>query len=403
MESLLELRGVVGNDTSTVPDTVDRIAESIPQGEPRIAFDTSNFTETAKNAARMARTFLGYGDYVIIFDLGTFMSIMSINGFPPMFEPTIVLVDKEGKVTATGTDAFPSWELDSENERAIRPVSGGYMKDRPLTQEFVKRTVEKYKKLHGIKTGYSNPLVLTASPTESLSDQCVMLSQCMKESLKATEVRITDQGMAAGMGSGAPVGEPCGAAVVDIGAGTTDINIISKLSQVSGGRKQVQIGGMAFTEAIHARIKKDLGLIIGMPDAENLKLQLGSAIKPTEDFGGPIQVFGRRTENDGKMPYEFITADFVFEAMDGLHKQFVDSIIDIQGHILPQQVEKIHKRGIVLTGGGSKMRGLVARLRKVGLTAVVAENAQLCVHNGLLHAYRNPDVFAKVTREYSYK
>jgi rod shape-determining protein MreB len=188
--------------------------------------------------------------------------------------------------------------------------------------------------------------------------------------LKASEVHLVDEPMAAAIGAGLPVTDPTGNMVIDIGGGTTDIAIISMAGVVYG--RSLRIAGDDLDAAIIQYMKKKHNLLIGERTAEQIKFEIGSAA-PLE---APLtmDVKGRHL-SEGVPRTVTITDGEIREALCEPVRMIVKAVREALERVPPELCGDIFDRGVVLTGGGALIRNLDRRLRdETGLPVLLAEN-----------------------------
>ncbi|HEY7055840.1 MAG TPA: rod shape-determining protein, partial [Vicinamibacterales bacterium] len=188
--------------------------------------------------------------------------------------------------------------------------------------------------------------------------------------VKASEVYLVDEPMAAAIGSGLPVTEAAGNMIVDIGGGTTDIAVISLAGTVYG--RSLRVAGNALDEAIIQYMRRTYNLLIGERTAEQIKFELGSAA-PLE-LPLEMEVKGRHLLEG--VPRTIVVSDKeVREALSEPLRMIVQAVRDALERVPPELSADIYDRGVVLTGGGALLRNLDKRLREeTGLPVLVAEN-----------------------------
>jgi rod shape-determining protein MreB len=188
--------------------------------------------------------------------------------------------------------------------------------------------------------------------------------------VKASEVYLVDESMAAAIGSGLPITEPAGNMIIDIGGGTTDIAVISMAGTVYG--KSLRVAGDAMDDAIMLYMRKACNLHIGERTAQQIKFEVGSAApldKPLK-----MEVKGRHVI-EGVPRTVTVTDSEIREALAEPLRQIVQAVRDSLEKIPPELSADIYDRGVVLTGGGALLRNLDERLRdETGLPVLVAEN-----------------------------
>ena len=195
---------------------------------------------------------------------------------------------------------------------------------------------------------------------------------------KATEVYLVEEAMAAAIGAGMPITEPCGNMIIDIGGGTTDIAVISLSGIVYS--KSVRVAGNEMDEAIIHYIRKTYNLLIGERTAERIKMEIGSA-HPLDEPAS-IEIKGRHLIEG--VPKTIVIRDE--EIRDALMEP-VNVIVDAVRVALeatpPELSADIVERGIVMTGGGAMLKNLDKRLREeTGLPLTIAEDPLSCVVEG---------------------
>src|SRR6478752_7404426 len=184
-------------------------------------------------------------------------------------EPSIVAINKvNGRVEAVGKDAKDMLGRTPGNIVAIKPMKDGVIADFEVTEKMLTYFI---KKAHN-RNVWVRPRIVIGVPSE--------ITQVEKRAVKASEVHLVEEAMAAAIGAGMPITEPSGNMIVDIGGGTTDIAVISLAGIVYS--KAVRVAGNEMDEAIIQYIKKTYNLLIGERTAEQIKMEIGSAF-PLED------------------------------------------------------------------------------------------------------------------------
>jgi rod shape-determining protein MreB len=213
--------------------------------------------------------------------------------------------------------------------------------------------------------------------------------------VKASEVHLVDEPMAAAIGSGLPVTEAAGNMVIDIGGGTTDIAVISLAGTVYG--RSLRVAGNKLDDSIIQYMKRAHQLLIGERTAEHIKCEIGSAAPLDERL--TMEVKGRHITagvprtvpiNDGE----------IREAMAEPIRAIVQAVRDALERVPPELCADIYDRGVVLTGGGALLRNLDKRLRdETGLPVLVAENPLTSVVLGAGKMLSDINLLRKVSCE----
>lgn len=194
----------------------------------------------------------------------------------------------------------------------------------------------------------------------------------------AREVSIIEEPIAAAIGAGIDISKPCGNMIVDIGGGTSDIAVISLGGTVVSA--SIKIAGDDFDEAIVRYMRKKHNLLIGERTAEDLKIKIGSAYKRPEVDS--VEVRGRNLVT-GLPRTVKVTSEETEEALKEATSQIIDTIHSVLEKTPPELAADIADRGIVLTGGGSLLRGLEDLIyAKTGINTMTAEDPMTCVAIG---------------------
>jgi rod shape-determining protein MreB len=205
----------------------------------------------------------------------------------------------------------------------------------------------------------------------------------------AREAYTIEEPFAAAIGADLPVWEPTGSMVVDIGGGTTEVAVISLGGIVTS--RSIRVAGDEMDEAIIQYIKRTYNLLIGERTAEQLKLDIGSALPL--DHEQSVEIRGRDlvTGLPKTIP---ISSNEVTEALTDTVGSIVEAVKVTLERCPPELSADIMDRGIVLTGGGGLLRNLDKLLaRETGMPVIVAENALDCVAVGTGRALENIHLF----------
>jgi rod shape-determining protein MreB len=303
----------------------------------------------------------------VAIDLGTANTCVFARGRGIVLnEPSIVAFNiAKGSIEAVGTEAHEMLGRTPANIKPIRPMKDGVIADFDAAEKMLMHFV---KKVTGNKPLLRPRLVIGVPPEITQVER-----RAVKDSgyrVKASEVYLVDEPMAAAIGSGLPITEAAGNMVVDIGGGTTDIAVISLAGTVYG--RSLRIAGNAMDEAIIQYMRKAYNLLIGERTAEAIKCEIGSAAPL--DARLTMEVKGRHLL-EGVPRTVLVTDSEIREALAEPLKLMVQAVRDALEKVPPELSADIYDRGVVLTGGGALLRNLDRRLRdETGLPVLVAEN-----------------------------
>jgi len=308
-------------------------------------------------------------------DLGTCNTIIYIrNKGIVLNEPSVVAVELgTKKIVAVGADAKRMLCKTPGHIRTIRPLRDGVIADLESTEKmiryFISRVLPRYR--------FVKPRMVVGIPS------CIteVERRAVEESAYkagAREVIVIEESLAAAIGADIPINEPAGHMVCDIGGGTTEISVISLGGMVV--TNAIRLGGDEFDEAIIKYVRMVNNLIIGQQMAEHLKIEIGNAV-PDKNIE-EIEVKGTNAANG--LPQRFkIGSDQIREALRDPINQIIDNIKSTLGQTPPELAADIVERGIVMTGGGSLLKGLDKLIAsETGVPVFIAEHPLDCVALG---------------------
>jgi len=311
-------------------------------------------------------------------DLGTANTLIYVRDRGIVLdEPSVVAIRSNGAqktVAAVGAEAKRMLGRTPGNITAIRPLKDGVIADFVVTEKMLQHFIHK---VHENSFITPSPRVLVCVPSRSTKVE----QKAIRESALgagAREVYLIEEPMAAAIGAGLPVEEASGSMVVDIGGGTTEIAIISLNGIVYAD--SVKVGGDRFDEAIVTYVRRNYGSLIGDATAEKIKQEVGCAYEGLELR--EIDVRGRNLAEG--VPRGFtLNSEEILEALQESLSTIVQGVKGALEQSPPELASDIAERGIVLTGGGSLLRGLDRLLsEETGLPVIVAEDPLTCVARG---------------------
>lgn len=308
-------------------------------------------------------------------DLGTANTLVYLKGKGIILqEPSVVAQQKDtGEILAVGEEAKRMIGRTPGNIVAIRPMKDGVIADFDITQQMLKHFIRKAISSRSL----IKPRVVICVPTGVTEVERRAVKEATEQA-GASKAFIIEEPMAAAIGAGLPVQEPTGSMVVDIGGGTTEVAIISLGGIVTS--RSIRIAGDEMDEAIVNYVKKNYNLLIGERTAEDIKIAIGSAI-PTEKEES-VEMRGRDLVT-GLPKTVRITSNEVQKALSEPVSLIIEAIKVTLERTPPELAADIMDRGIVMTGGGSLLRGLDKLVaRETGMPVHVADDPLLCVALG---------------------
>ena len=307
-------------------------------------------------------------------DLGTASILVYIRGKGVVLkEPSVVAFDRDtNKIKAIGEDARLMLGRTPGNIVAVRPLRQGVISDYTVTEKMMKYFIQK---ALGRKT-FRRPRIAVCVPSGVTEVEKKAVEDATYQA-GAREVSIIEEPIAAAIGAGIDISRPCGNMIVDIG-GTADIAVISLGGTVVSA--SIKIAGDDFDEAIVRYMRKKHNLLIGERTAEDIKIKIGSAYKrPEPDY---MEVRGRNLVT-GLPKTIKVSSEETEEALKESTMQIVEAIHGVLEKTPPELAADIADRGIVLTGGGSLLRGLEELIAEhTGINTMTAEDPMTAVAIG---------------------
>ncbi len=194
----------------------------------------------------------------------------------------------------------------------------------------------------------------------------------------ARKVYLIEEPIAAALGADMDLLAPKGVMVADIGGGTTDVAVLSMNGTVVS--KSIKVGGQNLDDAIKRQVYLDHQLFIGLPTAEQAKIVLGTASKPSIE---KTYTVGGRNLMNGLPRTVVLSQAELYEAIAESIHQIIQTVRDVLEHTPPELVGDIHTDGILLTGGTALLSGMSDLLASViGVPVILPEDPVGCVAVG---------------------
>ena len=306
-------------------------------------------------------------------DLGTANVLIYIKGRGIVLnEPSIVVIDTD-KVIAVGEEAREMLGRTPEKVKAVKPMKDGVIADFELTEIMLNYFINKIK----ARSLFSRPRILICCPTNITPVE----KNAIKEAAERTGARkvfIEEEPKVAAIGAGMDISKPSANMVIDIGGGTTDIAILSMNGIVSSA--SVRIAGNVFDQDIIKYIRGKYKLLIGEKTSEDIKINFANVYKPSKKE--KLVVKGRNLITGLPDSIE-LTQEETKEALEDDLNRIIKSTKNVLEQTPPELSADIVEKGLVLTGGGAKLTGLVDLLEEeLTIPTLIAETPLTCVAEG---------------------
>ena len=308
-------------------------------------------------------------------DLGTSNILVTLKGKGVVLkEPAVVATDiKTGKILATGFEAKEMLGRTPENIKAVRPMNDGVIADYTATRLLLKNILKKVNQKYNSRRPRAVvgvPYGITEVEERAVEESTIFAG--------AREVYLVEEPMAAAIGAGLHVEEPSGSMVVDLGAGTTEVAVISLGGIVVSN--SLRIAGDELDEDIINYIKRENSLSIGYTTAEEIKIELGCASPlMTEES---MEIRGRDLSTG--LPRNItITSTQIMEALKESIGRIVETVKLTLEKTPPELAADLVEKGIVLTGGGALLKNLDKLLsEETNMPVYIADEPLECVVRG---------------------
>jgi rod shape-determining protein MreB len=330
----------------------------------------------------------------IAIDLGTANTIIIHNDKVVVDEPSIVAVDKNsGKLIAIGEKARQMHGKTHENIRTVRPLRDGVIADFNSAEQMIRGMI---KMINHRPRMFSPSLKMVIAIPSGSTEVEVRAVRDSSEHAGGRDVFMIYEPMAAAIGIGIDVEAPEGSMVVDIGGGTTEIAVIALGGIVCN--KSIRIAGDGFTADIQAYMRHQHNIKIGERTAEDVKINVGSALPDIENPPSDFIVRGPNLMT--ALPIEVpVSYQEISHCLDKSISKIETAILGVLEQTPPELYADIVTRGIYLAGGGALLRGLDKRFTdKINIPFHVAEDALHAVARGTGIALKNVDKFSFLMR-----
>ncbi len=302
-------------------------------------------------------------------------------------EPAVVAMDKDSnRLLAVGREAQQMLGRTPGNIVAVRPLQEGVISDYTVTERMLRYFLQRINR-RGFFSSLWKPRVIISVPSGVTEvEERAVIDAGMQAG--ARRVYLIEEPLAAGLGVGIDLNQPCGSMVVDIGGGTSDIGVLSLGGIVIS--RSIKIAGNNFDEAIIRYIRKKYNILIGERTAEELKMKIGCVRKRDKLLA--MDVRGRSLISGLPKTIQ-VTSDEMYDALIETVMTIVDEIRNVLEETPPELVGDISARGILLTGGGSLLYGMERLIQnETCIKTSIAEDPETCVVYGTGKAMENQTI-----------
>ncbi|RJQ10756.1 MAG: rod shape-determining protein [Dehalococcoidia bacterium] len=309
-------------------------------------------------------------------DLGTANVLVVEHGKGVVLdEPAVVAIaERDNTVVAVGEEARAMLGRHPGSIQVIRPMRDGVIADYLITEAmlrfFIQRVIGRFTIVR--------PEVMICVPVGVNSVEQRAVRDAAEAAGARRPAHLIPEPLAAAIGAEIPVGSPRGHMVVDIGGGRTEAAVISLFGVVAA--ESVRVAGDRLDDAIAQYIKRRHNLAIGERTAEEVKIQIGSAVPLEEELVAGVR---GRDQITGLPRTISLRSSEVTAAIQEHLGTIVATVRRVLERTPPELASDVIDRGIVLTGGGALLRGIDDLiLQETGVPVHIADDPLRCVAKG---------------------
>lgn len=325
-------------------------------------------------------------------DLGTASTIIAVKGRGVVLdEPSLVAVNEmTEEIVAFGQEAADMTGREGRDIGVRAPLTGGVVGDFERTKKMLAHFVKK------AKSGGSN---MTIQAVMSMVSDVTQVEQ--RALINAADeagigkVFMMEEGLAAAFGAGVSPNDKRASAIVDIGAGTTNIAIIAKGAVVHSTSERY--GSGAINESLATHLRRHRGLQVGEETTELLKTTFSSTFLP-ENIDKSLTIRGRDVQTGSPGAIE-VTAGEIYPIVEAIVRRIALRVKDTLTELRPEVAADIYDRGVILTGGGALLEGIDQYMRSfINLPVALADEPRYATVNGLVKMFDDRDLLDRVSR-----
>ena len=302
-------------------------------------------------------------------------------------EPSVVAIsEQDNAILAVGLEAKAMIGRTPDSIVAYRPMRDGVIADYRMTEAMLRYYISKSLGRWNIfkpEVMISVPAGVTSTEKRAVIEAAINAG--------AKNAYVVKEPILAAIGAGIPIHEPRGHMIVDIGGGTIDVAVISLGGIVAS--ISVKCAGNRVDQAITDYIKKTFNLAIGDKTAEDIKIEIGSAVPLEEELD--IVIKGRDYLTGLPRTAEVKTNEIV-RAINRELREMIKAMKDVLQETPPELSADIIDQGIIMTGGLSQLRHFPELVfRRIGVKAKLADESQFCVVKVTGIAINHLDIYKK--------
>ena len=317
----------------------------------------------------------------IAIDLGTSTTTAFVSGKGIIFsESTSICYDAYNEeIVCIGNKAGEMFEKAPESLILKKPVANGVIYDFTSTVRILAGFIDML-----CKNSVFRPNVIISAPSgvTALEKKAIVEAAC---SAGAGKVYVIDEPVVSALGAGLSIENPHGVMVLDLGAGTCDIAVITM--GTTAYCCSLRTGGDAMDEAILQYVRRTKDTDIGLTTAKKIKHTVGCAHKRSEE----LVMFCVGKDHVSGMPKTFeISSNEIYVALKDIIDEIFRGIVDVLEQVPPELYSDICSEGIYLSGGLANLPGIDTELsERLTIKVIRAVDPEHCAAKGAGYVLRN--------------
>lgn len=325
-------------------------------------------------------------------DLGTASTIIALKERGVVLdEPSLVAINElTEEVVAFGQEAADMSGREGRDVVVKAPLIGGVVADFERTKKMLAHFVKK------ARSGGSN--IAIQAVMSMVSDVTHVEQRALSNAAEDAgigKVFMMEEGLAAAFGAGVQPTDKRASAIVDIGAGTTNVAVIAKGSVVHSTSER--FGSNEINDVIATHLRRHRGLQVGEETTEFLKTSFVTTYLP-DDISKSIEVRGRDVQTGSPWAVEITTGE-LYPIVEAIVRRIAQTVKDTLTELRPEVAADIYDRGVILAGGGAMLDGVDQYMRSfINLAVAIADEPRYATVNGLVKMFDDPKLLERVAR-----
>jgi len=328
-------------------------------------------------------------------DLGTANTLIGVHGKGIIAEESTLIarklkkLGKPGRIVAYGDKAKQMLGKEPQQIEVVQLLSQGAIADFDATVDFLKHLLNLVNELPSRFPRFFKPEAVIGVPTGITEVEKRAVSSVALQA-GVGQVSLVEEPMAVAISSGLVLDKPAGNLVIDIGGGTTELAVVSLGGIVLN--RCLKVAGNRMDETLINFLRVKYGVLVGLPTAERIKIQLGSVLSQNGNGNQKMEIKGRNLEN-GLPKVIVINKEEVREALSPVIQEILLALSELLEETPPELTADIARRGIVLSGSSSQLEGLEKLIeQETKMPVWMAKDPKASVVNGGLKLLERPEL-----------